>query len=125
MGTNRIISRLRGEIYTTNDTFVGVIAGFIGACATILVGTQIYNSIDTRNTINKLNESFNSKIKEQNTSYDSRMRDIKVLNNKLTYELDQIKKELTQAKEERLQKLVPSHLVQYSLSVALLIFINV
>lgn len=96
-----IITWLRVEIYTTNDTFVGVIAGFIGACATILVGTQIYNSIDTRNTINKLNESFNSKIKEQNTSYDSRMRDIKVLNNKLTYELDQIKKELTQAKEER------------------------
>lgn len=96
-----IITCLRVEIYTTNDTFVGVIAGLIGACATILVGTQIYSSIDTRNTINKLNESFNSKIKEQNTSYDSRMRDIKVLNNKLTYELDQIKKELTQAKEER------------------------
>lgn len=96
-----IITWLRIEVYTTNDTFVGVIAGFIGACATILVGTQIYNSIDTKNTINKLNETLNNKIKEQNSNYVSRMRDIKVLNNELKYELNQIKKELELAKKER------------------------
>ena len=96
-----IITWLRVEIYTTNDTFVGVMAGFIGACATILVGVQIYNSIDTRSSINKLNNSFNNKIEELDSNYDKRMRDIKVLNNELNYELNQIKKELTQAKEER------------------------
>jgi hypothetical protein len=95
------ITWLRVDVYINNDTFVGFMAGVMGACATILVGTQIYSSIDTRSSINKLNESFNNKIKEQETSYDSRMRDIKVLNNKLTYELKLIKKELAQAKEER------------------------
>lgn len=96
-----IITWLRVEIYTTNDTFVGIMAGFIGACATILIGIQIYNSIDTRNSINKLNDSFNIKIKELDKNYDNRMRDINVLNNELSYELNQIKKELKQAKEER------------------------
>lgn len=42
----------------TDDSFIGIMAGFVGACATILVGVQIYNSIETRNSINKLNESF-------------------------------------------------------------------
>ena len=44
-------------------------AGFVGACATILVGVQIYNSIETRNSINKLNESFEKKITEINSNH--------------------------------------------------------
>lgn len=48
-----IITWLRVEVTIENDTFVGLMAGFMGACATILVGAQIYNSIDTKNSINK------------------------------------------------------------------------
>ena len=50
-----IITWLRVEVTIENDTFVGLMAGFMGACATILVGAQIYNSIDTKNSINKIN----------------------------------------------------------------------
>ena len=49
-----IITWLRVEVTIENDTFVGLMAGFMGACATILVGAQIYNSIDTKNSINNI-----------------------------------------------------------------------
>ena len=45
----------------TDDSFIGVMSGFIGACATILVGAQIFNSIETRNSINKLNGKHSKK----------------------------------------------------------------
>lgn len=48
-----IVTWVRIDVYFTNDTFVGIMAGFMGICATILLGAQIYNSIDTRNSINK------------------------------------------------------------------------
>ena len=38
-----IITWLRINVTITNDTFVGIMAGFMGACATIIVGAQIYN----------------------------------------------------------------------------------
>mgnify|MGYP000103002747 CR=1 FL=1 len=59
-----IITWLRVEIYTTNDTFVGVMAGFMGACATIIVGFQIFNSIETKRDINELKESYKIKISD-------------------------------------------------------------
>ena len=49
-----VVTYLRIEVYTTNDTFIGVLASFIGVCTTIIVGLQIYNSIDTRNKIQSI-----------------------------------------------------------------------
>lgn len=96
-----IITCLRVEVIIENDTFVGLMAGFMGACATILVGAQIYNSIDTRNKIETINKTFDEKIDKLNSDYDLKIRDINVLNNKLSYELEALKKELQQAKVER------------------------
>lgn len=78
-----VIAIVRIDVYFTNDTFVGIMAGFMGACATILVGVQIYNSIDTRNSMNKLNESFEGKIKEVESNYHKRIGEIQTLNNQL------------------------------------------
>lgn len=57
-----IITWLRVEVYTTNDTFVGIMAGFMGACATIIVGVQIFNSIETKREISELKKSYEIKI---------------------------------------------------------------
>lgn len=38
----------------STDTFVGIMAGLIGVCATIMVGFQIFNSIDTRNKLQEI-----------------------------------------------------------------------
>lgn len=98
-----IAAFLRVDVYFTNDSFVGIMAGFMGACATILVGVQIYNSIDTRNSINKLNESFEEKIKEVESNYHKRMVDIQTLNNQLKYDISEQDKKLEQAKEDRIK----------------------
>lgn len=90
-----ITAFLRVDVYFTNDSFIGIMAGFMGACATILVGVQIYNSIDTRNSINKLNESFEGKIKELNSNYHKRMGGLQELSNKLQYDIKQTKEEQT------------------------------
>ena len=45
----------------TIDTYIGVIAGFIGIAVTLLIGYQIYNALDLRQRINaveKLKESW-------------------------------------------------------------------
>lgn len=49
-----IITCLRVEIYTTNDTFVGVMAGFMGICATIIVCYQIFSILDTKNRLKEI-----------------------------------------------------------------------
>lgn len=49
-----IITWLRVEIYTTNDTFVGLMSGFMGACATLIVGVQIYNSIEAKSKLKEI-----------------------------------------------------------------------
>lgn len=97
-----ITAFLRVDVYFTNDSFVGIMAGFMGACATILVGVQIYNSIDTRNSINKLNESIEAKIKELESNYHKRKEESQVLNDKLQHEISNLNKDLEQAKEERI-----------------------
>ncbi len=85
----------------TDDSFIGIMAGFVGACATILVGVQIYNSIETRNSINKLNESFEKKITEINSNHRKHVRELQVLNNQLKYNISELNKKIEQAKEER------------------------
>lgn len=98
-----IITWLRVEVTIENDTFVGLMAGFMGACATILVGAQIYNSIDTRNSMNKLNESFEDKIKDINSNYNMRMEKLQKLNNQLQNDIIKLNKKLEQAKEDRIR----------------------
>lgn len=95
-----IAAFLRVDVYFTNDSFVGIMAGFMGACATILVGVQIYNSIDTRNSINKLNESFEEKIEQINTTNDQRMRELNVLNNKAQLEIKELYKKIEATNKE-------------------------
>lgn len=56
-----IITWLRINVTITNNTFVGIMAGFMGACATIIVGVQIYNSIETSRKIKEL-ENLQHKI---------------------------------------------------------------
>ena len=85
----------------TDDSFIGVMASFIGVIATILVGVQIFNSIETRNSINKLNESFEKKIKEVESNYHKRIGEIQTLNNQLQYDLTKQNKRFEQAKKER------------------------
>ncbi|RHM95721.1 hypothetical protein DWZ34_10870 [Phocaeicola plebeius] len=92
-----ITAFLRVDVYFTNDSFVGIMAGFMGACATILVGVQIYNSIDTRNSINKLNESFEKKIQELNSNHESQMKELIVLTNKLDYDFKQSQKDIKES----------------------------
>lgn len=35
------------EVTVTHETFIGIVASFIGAAATIIVGLQIYNSVES------------------------------------------------------------------------------
>jgi len=58
-----IITWVRIDVYFTNDTFVGIMAGFMGACATILVGVQIYNSIETSRKIKDI-DNLQTKIEK-------------------------------------------------------------
>ena len=97
-----IVTMIRVDVYFTNDSFVGIMAGFMGACATILVGVQIYNSIDTRNSINKLNEKIEEKIQKLNNEYHKRLGDTQILKNRLQLDISELKKELAEFKEERL-----------------------
>lgn len=59
-----IITWLRINVTITNDTFVGIMAGFMGACATIIVGAQIYNSIETSKKIKKI-EGLQALLKKE------------------------------------------------------------
>ena len=115
-----IVTLVRIDVYITNDTFIGIMAGFMGICATILLGAQIYNSIDTRNSINKLNESFNDKIDKLNITYDNRMRELNVLNNKINYELIKAHEKLEQYKNEIEElALVTKRRINFSNAIAL------
>lgn len=48
----------------STDAFVGIMAGLIGVCATIMVGFQIFNSIDTKNKLEEFNKA-QSFLKEE------------------------------------------------------------
>lgn len=87
----------------TDDSFIGVMASFIGVIATILVGVQIFSSIETRNSINKLNDSVETRVKEVESNYHKRLREIQTLNNKLQYEITELNKKIEESKNERTQ----------------------
>lgn len=46
------ICKVRPNSVVTIDTYIGVIAGFIGIAVTLLVGYQIYNALDLKQRIN-------------------------------------------------------------------------
>lgn len=85
-----IITWLRVEVTIENDTYVGIMAGFMGVCATILVGAQIFNSIDTKNSINEINESFDNKINKLNTDYKLRITNIDEIQKDLLKKLQDV-----------------------------------
>lgn len=55
-----IITLIRVDVTVANDSFISMIAGFMGVCATLLVGSQIYNSIDISRRIKEID----NKLKE-------------------------------------------------------------
>lgn len=55
-----IITFLRVDVTISNDTFIGIIASFVGAAATIIVGAQLYNSIEARRLMNDIRDRQNS-----------------------------------------------------------------
>lgn len=48
----------------STDAFVGIMAGLIGVCATIMVGFQIFNSVDTRNKLKEI-EKMQLELKKE------------------------------------------------------------
>lgn len=67
-----IITWVRVDVYFTNDTFVGIMAGFMGVCTTILVGSQIYNQIENKKQIEKtikLQDILNKELKESKSQW--------------------------------------------------------
>ena len=59
----------------TTDAYLGIIATFIGACATIIVGAQIVNHLELRNmqTSLKAIEDEREKIKQQQEAFSMEM----------------------------------------------------
>lgn len=53
-----IITWIRVEVTIANDNFISMIAGFMGVCATLLVGSQIYNSIETSRRIKEIDDKL-------------------------------------------------------------------
>ena len=46
------------KVNCTNESFISMIAGFMGVCATLLVGSQIYSSIETSRRIKELDDKL-------------------------------------------------------------------
>lgn len=86
------------KLSITSNDYSSIIVGLMGICATFLVGFQIYNSIDTKNTIDKINESFNEQIEKTKITFDNRIREINALHNRLKKDIDEVAK--TQKKLE-------------------------
>lgn len=78
-----IITWLRIEVYTTNDTFVGLMAGFMGAIATILVGVQIYNSIEYRNKLQEIERTQMQLSQELNKAVAERTKSELLMNGQI------------------------------------------
>lgn len=51
------IAWLRVDVTITHESYVGFIASFMGACATIIVGAQIYNSIVTSKELKEVRKT--------------------------------------------------------------------
>lgn len=88
-----IITWLRVDITFTNNAFISIMTGFIGICATFIAGLQIYNSIETRNSINELKKTFNEKTEQIKSDYDYKIKEMDTLISKLNSDLEEHKKQ--------------------------------
>lgn len=79
----------------SNDAFVGAIGGLMGICATVIVGFQIYNSID-----------INQKIKEQSSLYNQKINELETKQTYLDNLISQSKRELESTKEDSKKELL-------------------
>ncbi|MBP1614727.1 MAG: hypothetical protein H6Q13_2175 [Bacteroidetes bacterium] len=52
-----IVTWLRVDVYITNDTFVGLMAGLMGICTTLFIGSQLVNHFETNKKINLIIET--------------------------------------------------------------------
>lgn len=75
-----IITLIRIDVTVANDSFISMIAGFMGVCATLLVGSQIYNSIEISKKIKELDDNLKKaesnllKTKEYNKRFEHYVR---------------------------------------------------
>lgn len=54
-----VITFLRIDVTISHDAFIGIMASFVGAAATIIVGAQIYNSIEAKRLMNDIRDRQN------------------------------------------------------------------
>lgn len=81
-----IITFLRIDVTITHESFIAIIASFVGAACTIIVGSQIYNSIETKRVINLLeskNNSLGKSINDSNIKLYSIEKDVRDLHKKM------------------------------------------
>lgn len=81
-----VLTCCRVEVVITHETFIGIMASFMGAAATIIVGAQIYNSIETKKQVVKLENSqkeledsmkeFFLKMDDTNEEFNYKMNEI-------------------------------------------------
>lgn len=72
----------------TIDTYIGVIAGFIGIAVTLLVGYQIYNAVDLRQRISaveKLRESIENQQQQFEVLKNEQYESIEIIQARLFY----------------------------------------
>lgn len=89
------LTMLKDKDTISSDAFIGAIGGLMGICSTIIVGFQIYNSID-----------INQKIKEQNSLYDKRFDELTAKQTHLDSLILQINQELTNAEANSQKELL-------------------
>lgn len=87
IGIVLLLITLKSKEIASSEAFIGAIGGLMGICATIIVGFQIYNSVE-----------INQKIKELNLLYDKRFNEFKTQQIELSGIISQTKKELVNAK---------------------------
>lgn len=59
-----IFTAFRIHIVMTHDTWIGIMCSLVGAAATLIVGTQIYNSITTKKQIESI-QSLQKELKDK------------------------------------------------------------
>lgn len=78
---------IKADLTTISESFISMVIGLMGICATIIVGFQIFNSID-----------MNQRMKEQNSLYSKRFDELTARQRELESLISQTKQELTIAK---------------------------
>lgn len=59
-----VCTAFRIHIVMTHDTWIGIMSSLVGAAATLIVGTQLYNSIATRKQIKSI-QSLQKELREK------------------------------------------------------------